>query len=124
VDNIRKDKNMPEPIRVYIAGPYSNGDTEDLEGRGKNVDDAIEVAELLSGIGFVPFIPHLTHFWDLRFPHPYGFWIEQDMEWLKLCDIVVVLPGDSHGVDMEIEAANQFGIPVLLLEEVITATIE
>ena len=93
-------------MKIYVAGPYSKGDV------AINVRDAILAGDFVAAIGHVPFIPHLTHFWHLVQPHPYEFWLEQDMEWLKVCDAILRLEGDSAGADKEVERAKANGICV------------
>ena len=44
---------------IFIAGPYA-GD------QAVNVRRAIEVANKLLLRGYVPYVPHLTHFWDFN----------------------------------------------------------
>ncbi len=92
--------------RVYVAGPYSTGDTL------VNVRRAIDAAEELLGYGFMPYIPHLNHLWHELYPHDWEEWLALDKEWLLLCDAVVRLPGDSRGADTECEWAKEAGIPV------------
>lgn len=93
---------------VYIAGPYTKGDV------AQNVRNAILAADRLAKAGYVPFIPHLTHFWHLLCPHEWEFWLEQDLHWLEACDCVLRLPGESIGADREVEHAQELGIPVYL----------
>ena len=50
--------------RIYIAGPYTNGDV------AVNVRTAYEAANQLADLGFAPFVPHATHFWHMLFPRP------------------------------------------------------
>jgi len=92
--------------KVYIAGPYSKGDV------AQNVRRAIEVADILVTHGYTPYIPHLTHFWHMVCPRPYDFWLDYDNEWLKLCDAIYRIPGESSGADKEVKLATQLGIPV------------
>ena len=92
--------------RVYVAGPYSKGSKEE------NAKHAIEVGDIISYHGMTPFIPHLSHFWDLQCPHPYQFWLDYDYEWLPLCDAVYRIQGRSSGSDAEVELAGKLGIPV------------
>lgn len=92
--------------RIYIAGPYTNGDV------AINVKTAIDAAEALTAKGWAPFVPHLTHFWHMLHPHEYQFWIRQDLEWLKVCDALVRLPGESAGADTEVLFAQSRHIPV------------
>jgi len=93
-------------MKVYIAAPYTKGDV------ALNVRAVIDAAEELVKLGHNPFIPHLTHFWHMIYPHPVDFWYEQDLVWLKCCDAMLRLPGESVGADREVEYARQEGIPV------------
>ena len=54
---------------VYIAAPYSS-DPE------KNTRDAIMIADVLVKQGYIPYIPHLNHFWHKISPKDYKFWLE------------------------------------------------
>jgi hypothetical protein len=92
--------------RVYVAGPYTKGDV------AVNVRNAILAANELADRGFVPFIPHLFHFWHLVTPRPYEDWTRLDFEWLPFCDALLRLPGESSGADAEVVAASELGIPV------------
>ena len=93
-------------IRVYVAGPYTFPD------KVQNTRTAILAGNALLELGFVPFIPHLSHFWDLLCPQRYSTWLEYDLNWLKQCDAVLRLPGDSKGADEEVSEAILNGIPV------------
>ena len=92
--------------KIYIAGPYSRGDT------AVNVRNAILAGESVRALGHTPFIPHLTHFWHLISPHEYRYWMELDFEWLRECDAMLRLPGESSGADEEESIAREIGIPV------------
>ena len=98
--------NIGHNLKVYIAGPYTKGIIED------NVNNAILTAELISQYGFTPFIPHLTHYWELLIHHEYDFWIKQDLEWLSACDILLRIEGESAGADAEVQIAKEIGMPV------------
>lgn len=93
-------------IRIYVSGPLTLGDVE------INVRTAINAAEKLLTLGYAPYVPHLTHFWHMQFPHDHSTWLALDEEWLKVCDTVLRLPGESVGADREIAFATQHGIPV------------
>lgn len=93
-------------MKVYIAGPYSIGDT------AANVRRALEAAEKVRELGHLPFVPHLTHFWHLVFPHPYEYWIAMDNEWLLECDALLRLPGESVGADGEVAWARHCDLRV------------
>lgn len=92
--------------RVYIAGPYTKGDV------AVNVHNAIDVANEILKAGHVPYLPHLTHFWHLVTPHPYRDWLDIDLEFLKVCDCILRIPGESNGADGEVEFAKRKGIPI------------
>ena len=93
--------------RIYVAGPYTKGDV------AVNVRVAIAAGNALAEAGALPFIPHLTHFWHLCCPHNWQFWLGYDLEWLRLCDAVLRLPGESTGADLEVMEAERLGKPVL-----------
>lgn len=97
--------------KVYVAGPYTKGDV------AVNVRRAIEVGSELHDAGFMPFIPHLTHFWHFITPKPYEVWLSVDNEWLPLCDALLRLPGESSGSDKEVSLAQSLGIPVYFYSE-------
>jgi Domain of unknown function (DUF4406) len=92
--------------RVYIAGPYTNGDV------AVNVRNAYVAANRLADLGFAPFVPHATHFWHILFPRPYEFWLDLDNQFLPLCEAVLRLPGQSEGASKEVKSAQELEIPV------------
>lgn len=98
--------DSPSKKKVYIAGPYAKGDV------GSNVAHAIEVGDIIAYHSMVPFIPHLTHFWEKQSPHPYSFWIDYDNQWLPICDALYRIKGESTGSDEEEALARGLGIPV------------
>lgn len=91
---------------VYVAGPYSVGETV------QNVREAVLVGNELTTFGFAVYIPHLNLFWHYLRPAADDFWYEHDLAWLLKCDILVRLPGESPGADNEVEVANANGILV------------
>jgi len=91
---------------VYIACPYSKGDV------AVNVHNALMVADQLAEAGFIPYVPIWTHFWHIMSPHPYEFWTEMDLEFVKRCDCVLRIAGESEGADKEVEFAQRQNIPV------------
>ena len=93
-------------IYVYIAGPYSQGDVIE------NVRWAIDMAEILTDHGLVPFVPHLTALWAFRYAHEIHFWYDYDLSWLIHCDCLLRLPGESEGADAEVEFAKAHGMLV------------
>ena len=99
---------MSENKRVYVAGPMSWGDKVD------NIQRGIRAGTELLLAGYYPFIPHLSHFWDMmlegeRISH--AKWLEYDKEWVKTSAAVIRLSGKSRGADQEIRWARRHGIP-------------
>lgn len=112
------------PLKIYIAGPYT-ADTEFL--RLRNVNAAIDVAFQLFSKGHYPYIPHLTHFIDLRASEIGRFlswedYIKWDLPWVEVCDALFYL-SPSRGADLELERARQLGRRVFYsIDEVPEAT--
>jgi len=95
---------------VYVAGPF----------RGPNhwaIAENIRRAEALAlevwRLGASCICPHLNtaHFQGVL---PDDVWLEGDLEQVKRCDAVLVVPGweNSKGTKGEIEFAAAHGIPV------------
>ncbi len=88
-------------MRIYIAAPYSKGDT------ALNIRNVILAADKLLELGHIPFVPHLTHFWHYISPKSWDVWLKIDRDWLDVCDAVLRLPGESKGADMEVAEAKR-----------------
>ena len=95
-------------MKIYIAGPYTKGDT------AENVRNAIYAGNFLANKGHAVFIPHLTHFWHMLIPNGYDFWMKQDEIWLRECDAVYRIDGESAGADKECEIARSLGMPIYI----------
>lgn len=93
-------------IAVYIASPYTKGDV------AQNVRKQMEIADKLMTIGYAPFAPLYSHFQHMHSPRPYEDWIKVDLEWVKRCDCVLRLEGESNGADGEVKYALELGKPV------------
>lgn len=94
-----------KPLKVYVAGPYSQGDV------GYNVHNAIVAGNILLQAGHFPYVPHLSHFMHLQKPQSYETWMELDRVWLLQCDALLRLPGFSPGAEKEWLTAIEMGIP-------------
>ena len=99
---------MERPARIYIAGPISNGGTLPHEAQRLHVEEACRVAGELLRRGYVPFVPHLTWYWAQLIgadgPADWSLWVERyDPEWLRHCDALLRLPGESKGAELECE---------------------
>lgn len=93
-------------IKVYIASPYTRGDV------AVNVKRQLDCADELMTKGFAPFAPLYSHFQHMAHPRPYQDWIEIDLVWVKACDCVLRLEGDSNGADGEVKFALENGVTV------------
>ena len=93
-------------IKVYIASPYTIGDT------AINVKRQLDCADELIKLGFAPFAPLYSHFQHMAHPQPYEAWVKLDIEWLLACDCLLRLPGKSTGADGEVNYARDSNIPV------------
>lgn len=93
-------------ITVYIASPYTEGDT------AINVRSSFQAADTLVANGFAPYTPLYSHFWHFLSPKSYETWMRLDLEWIMRCDCVLRLPGKSKGADKEVKFAKENGIPV------------
>lgn len=91
---------------IYIAGPYTNGDV------AKNVHTAIQAAHIIMDNGMYPYCHHLSHFQHLLFAREYDDWIQLDLVWLRKCDALVRIPGESPGADREEALARDLGMRV------------
>lgn len=90
-----------QPLRVYVAGPYTGGNVN------RNVRAALCVGTWILAAGHLPFVPHVCHFWDCMFPGDYETWMRWDLGWLEQCDVVLRLPGVSPGADREVARARE-----------------
>ncbi len=93
-------------IKVYIASPYTIGDV------AMNVRNQLNMVHLLMNKGFCPFAPLYSHFQHLYLPRPYQDWLAVDIEWIKVCNCLLRLPGESKGADLEVGVALDRKMPV------------
>lgn len=110
---------MARRLKVYVAGPYSNNDPAKIE---ENVQYAIHISNCLLNLGYVPFCPHLTHYWHLTHPQEYQTWLDYDNEFLRCCDVLLRLPGLSSGADSEVALALELEMPVFLCVDKLICT--
>lgn len=94
-------------LKVYIACPYTIGNVD------QNVKRSIECTSHLIDNGHLPFNPLLAHFVHMQYPKDYKTWTDLDMEWMKICDVLLKLPGESKGADKEMELARKLNIPIV-----------
>ncbi len=92
---------------VYIAGPMTIGDREE------NLAKGLAAAEKIWKLGFVPFVPHLSFFYNDSYFHTWEEWLEYDETIIGIaCCAVLRVEGESKGADREEEFARQYNIPV------------
>lgn len=92
--------------KVYVSGPYTNGDP------CENTHRAIMAGNQLLDAGLIPFVPHVSHFWHTMTPRPWEDWMKIDLAFLPACDIFLRLPGESKGADIEEAEAVRLGMPI------------
>lgn len=122
---------------VYVASAISIGDLT------ANIRAAHTAAMALLRAGFVPWVPHGSCFFgnatvtwrDANYnaraafvPQtnpdsiPHHAWLAMSLELVRRCDIVLRLPGESKGADLEVELARSLGKPVYYsVEELVYA---
>ena len=93
-------------IKVYIASPYTIGDI------AMNVKKQIDAVDILMNKGFAPFAPLYSHFQHMIHPRPYEDWVNVDLEWVRVCDCLLRLPGESKGADNEVKLAIELNKPI------------
>ncbi len=92
---------------VYIAGPYSLGHPIEVVKR------VVIAADAVASLGYFPFLPHsITRDWAMRFDHPEDAWLGYCMAWVRRCDALIRIPGESKGSEHEMRVADEIGIPV------------
>ena len=95
-------------MKIYLACPYTKGDTAVNVRKSIIAQDYIE-----SVLGHMAYNPLLSHFQHLLVPHyEVSYWYEKDLRWLKECDALLRLEGESFGADEEVKVAENMGIPI------------
>lgn len=114
---------------VYVAGPYM-GATHDGKSYyqiSKNILEAREWAKKIIEAGAFPFTPHLNSYhMECDVDKPADWWREADLEMLRRCDAIFLIPGwqESKGARMEKEFALRSSIPVFYDLEILCAWIK
>jgi nucleoside 2-deoxyribosyltransferase len=99
--------------RVYLSGPITQGD------RNWNQYQSNVAHKALIKAGYAVLNPMptgvLPFAWDGSVEH--REWIESDLAWIEVADMVLRLPGASKGGDTETDYAMSRGIPVYTIED-------
>jgi nucleoside 2-deoxyribosyltransferase len=100
-------------MRIYIAGPIR---AKTLALEKANIERARDACADLILIGHAPFCPH-THTENFGRLYPaitYEDYMRMDLQWLDLCDAVLMLPGwkQSQGAKLEYLYAAKLGLPI------------
>ena len=104
-------------LYCYIAGPMTKGNQFDL------FKDSVLVADCILKRGHAVFLPHLSFFWNLIKANDYERWLQQDFLWIRKCNVLVRIPGESEGADREVEFAKSIGVKVFMgLEEFMSSS--
>lgn len=99
--------------RIYI----SHAITTPQPSRTYNWYIAVEVYRLLIENGYSVFCPALSMSCPDNMLIDHATWLEQDLPWVAVSDMVLRLPGESKGADMETDFARENGIPVMTPED-------
>lgn len=100
---------------VYVAHPFRAGTTE---GILKNIESACEYGRrLFKELGLIPIIPHTNSKGLFGLNGDNATVTDYDFYLLYLCDILAVC-GErvSEGVQLEIDEASKYGIPMARVE--------
>lgn len=102
---------MGTKLYVYVAGPYTKPDPP------INTKKAIDFGNWLLDHGHRPIVPHLSLFQHMQKERPWQEWLDIDFDMItRCCDVLIRLPGESSGADMEVQHARTLGMPVLMVE--------
>lgn len=91
---------------VYVAGPYTAS-----KARGTTEEDHVRFAHLtgndLIDLGFIPLIPHNSHYLHLMKERPYDVWMDIDQLLIERCDALYRMKAPSSGADEEVRVCER-----------------
>src|SRR3990167_2612673 len=96
-------------ITVFVSGPIRSGD------QARNVEAAEDAVVARGRAGFAVYCPHvLVRAFTRRMDLDEAAVVTQPQTdaWLRMCDVLLRLPGPSAGSDAEVAFAREIGIPV------------
>ncbi len=92
--------------RLYLSGPITKGN------RTANFAQAAAAQTELMRAGFAVMNPMLSMLHPDAWAIDHETWMNNDIPWVKVADVVYRLPGESTGADQECDFAEALGIPV------------
>jgi hypothetical protein len=93
---------------IYIAGPIAQGNSF------LNCAKAIKLHGTLIKLGHYPYCPHLDFIAQMLDPdlEVEKHLLPLDFAWIKKCQALIRMPGDSPGSDLEVAEAKKLGLPI------------
>lgn len=96
------------PLKIYLAGPYTADSDDQLHS---NVQRIIDIALSLYKKGHHPYVPHLTHYVDMRAKEigismSWDDYMKWDIPWINQCD-AFLLVSNSKGASIELQEAKR-----------------
>ena len=102
---------------IYVSGPYTGKDYEEIEYNIANAEDAsVELFKL----GWNVFTPHKnTAHYEIYEEFDYSFWLTNTLDMLTRCDAIFMLDGwrRSRGAKEELERAKELNMPIFYEED-------
>ena len=92
---------------VYVAHPITIG------GPDKNMRKMIDACQEVWKLGHYAYGAFGNLIWEVVYPKNEKEYLDHDIAWLKKCDIVWRIPGESKGADYEVKIAKELGIKVV-----------
>jgi hypothetical protein len=107
---------VARPLRIYVAGPYRASTPDRVAW---NIEQARLAGRALRRMGFHVFIPHCNSAHEDG-QAPDSHFLAEGLDFLRLCDAVVLLPGweASEGARAEVAEAQRLDMPVMVMGEV------
>lgn len=103
---------------IYTSGPFS--DVDNIHGIEAKIIEASKWSLLLWALGFAVICPHKnTKDYQHEKTIHYDTWINGDLEILRRCDAIFMLPGweGSKGACKELAEAKRIGIEVYFFDD-------
>ena len=93
--------------RLYLSGPITHG------CRTTNFATGCTAHEELLKRHFAVYNPMLSMMHPNAWQISHDTWLQSDLAWVEVADVVLRLPGESEGADRECSYAATLDIPVV-----------